>query len=153
MDIEDLKSIVIDLVAEADILKRKFVSDTAPVNYACIFCHSDEEYKVFFETTERIGKIVQETGPGPIFQIEPWETVAGILKILKIRKPDPTRIERGYVDFTLSNYEEFKETHLKQEWFKLIVREKYEMIELKDPNFDVLVYFANPPLDKQLGIR
>ena len=37
--------------------------------------------------------------------------------------------------------------------FLLIVKnDNFEMIELVDSNFNIRVYFSNPPLDKQLGI-
>ena len=149
---DDLKKVVVHIIAEADKLKKKFVSDPAPVNYACIFCQSDDEYTTFLETTKQIGKVVQDTKAGPIFQIAPLETVAGELQLLKIRKPDPTRTERGDADFTLSNYNEFKKEHLHQTGYTLITRENCEMIELKDPDFNIRVYFSNPPLDKELGI-
>lgn len=74
--------------------------------------------------------------------------------LLKIRKPDPTRPERGDADFTLRDYNSFKEKYLKDaEHFKLIDRGNFEMIELKDPKFDVRSYFSNIPLTVQLGIE
>ena len=112
MNIDDFKKIVTDIVAQADILKRKFVTNLAPVNYACIFCQNDEEYTLFIKMTEQIGKIIQNTQTGPVFQIDPLPTLAGILQLLKVRKPDSTRYDRGDADFTLSNYDEFKEAHI-----------------------------------------
>ncbi len=152
MNIEKFKNVIINIVAQANILKQKFVSDPAPANYACIFCQSDEEYVTFINLAKQIGKIVQETKTGPLFQIETLQTIAGNLQLLKIREPDSTRPERGDADFTLSNYDEFKKIHLGQEGFKLIEREDFEMIELMEPNFNVRAYFSNPPLDIQLGI-
>ncbi len=35
----------------------------------------------------------------------------------------------------------------------MIVRKNFEMVELADPQFDVRVYFSNPPMNKQFGIR
>ncbi|MBI5220288.1 MAG: hypothetical protein HY978_00420 [Candidatus Liptonbacteria bacterium] len=53
---------------------------------------------------------------------------------------------------SVDHYAEFKTAHLGQPGFSLIPREGYEMIELIDPEFDVRVYFSNPPLTQQLGI-
>lgn len=152
MNIEDFKNIVKNIVVQAQALMQKYIKESAPVNYACIFCQNDEEYESFFKFTNQIGKVIQETKTGLVFQIQPLITVAGELRLLKIRTPDPTRPERGDADFTLSNYDEFKKTYLGQKGFSLINKETFEMIEIVDPNFNVRVYFSNPPLDKQLGL-
>ncbi len=154
MEIEELKHFVQEIVAKADILKNQHTNEKkAPVNYACIFCQSNEQYNNLIAIVEKIGKIVKETHAGPVFHIEPINTTAGKLQLLKIRKPDASRPELGDADFTVSNYHEFKTKYLSQNGFSLIVRKDIEMIELVDPKFDVRVYFSNPPLGKQLGIK
>ena len=152
MNIEDLKNIVKNIVAQADTLKHQLFSDLSSVNYACIFCQTDDEYRSFLEMAKQIGKVVHDTKAGPVFQIEPLPTVAGVLPLLKIRKPDPNRPERGDADFTLSNYDEFKKEHINQKGFKLIDKGDFEMIEYKSPDSNVLVYFSNPTLAEVLGI-
>ena len=152
MNIEDFKNMVRNIVVQAQELMQKFVEESAPVNYACIFCQNDKEYESFFKFANQIGRVIKETKTGPIFQIEPLSTVAGKLRLLKIRNPDFTRFERGDADFTLSNYDEFKKKYLGQKGFSLIDKETFEMIEIMDPNFNVRVYFSNLPLDKQLGL-
>jgi len=152
MNEQELIQFVQEIVSKSNDLKNKHTSEKkAPVNYACIFCQSEEQFNEFVEITKNIGEIAQETLTGPLFQIH-IDTVAGKLQLLKIRKPDEKRKELGDADFTVSNYFEFKEKYLNKEEFNLIVRKGFEMIELIDPEFDVLVYFSNPPLDKQLGI-
>lgn len=91
---EDLKRLINEIVYQADILKKKFVKELAPVNYACIFCQNEKEYTLFTNLAKKIETIIQDTKTGPLFQIEPLITVAGNLKLLKIRQPDPTRTER-----------------------------------------------------------
>lgn len=152
MNAEDLKNIVKDIVAQAEQVKQRIINDTAPVNYACIFCQNDEEYASFLDAAKEIGKVVQDTHTGPVFQIPHLETVAGDLQILKIRKFDPTRPERGDADFTLSDYKTFKQEHLHQSGYKLIDKSDFEMIEYKDPKENVLLYFSNPTLGQVLGI-
>ena len=155
MKIEELKSFVQEIVKEATKLKNKHTGEkTAPVNYACIFSQNDEQYTDLIETVKKFGKVVEETPKGPLFQIQPLETVSGTLQLLKIRIPDVTRPERGDADFTVSDYENFKEKYLSQKGFKLMKkREDFEMLELMDEKFDVRVYFSDPPMDKQLGIK
>lgn len=152
MNIEDLKNIAQNIVAQADELKRQIVDKPAPVNYTCIFCQTEDEYSSLLELAGQMGKIVHDTNAGPVFKIEPLPTVAGDLLLLKIRKPDPNRPERGDADFTLTNYEEFKKGHLGKDGYQLIDKSDFEMIEYKAPNAKVLVYFSNPTLGEVLGV-
>lgn len=96
-----------------------------------------------------MGTILEETDKGPLFRITPLTTVAGNLKILKIRMPFANRPERGDADFTVHNFENFKKTYLSRPGFNLITKPSFEMVELLDPKFDVLAYFSHPPLDEQ----
>lgn len=152
MNAQDLKNIVKDIVAQADRVKQRIVSGPAPVNYTCIFSQNDEEYSSFLEAAKEIGKVVKDTNMGPVYQIQPLETVAGDLQVLKIRKPDLTRPERGDADFTLSDYKTFKQEHIKKAGYKLIDKGDFEMIEYKDSSAKVLLYFSNPTLGKVLGV-
>jgi len=154
MKIQKLKAIVQQIIAQARDLKDKHTYEKdAQVNYACIFSQNESEHQSFISAARGIGKILEDTPTGPLFLIEPLNSVAGPLRLLKIRFPDITRPELGDADFTIRNYAEFKKKYLEKEGFKLIVREKFEMIELKDTSFSVLAYFSNPPLDVQFKIK
>ena len=158
---EELKNLIQSIVSQAKELKDKhLVGDNSKVNYAAIFSQSDNEYKDLLEGIKKIGGVVVDTNSlegfktetGPLFKITPLYTVAGSLKLVKIRKPDKTRPERGDADFTVDNYEKFKKEFLGKEGFKLIKRGDFEMIEIIDSEFNVRVYFSNSPLDKQLKV-
>lgn len=155
-DVQSLKMLVRSIVKQAAALKDKYITvkniKDAPVNYACIFAHSIEEYKTLLRVTFKLGKVIKETPTGLIFRIPPLPTVAGSLKLLKIRLPDSSRSEWGDADFTISRYPEFKKKYLFQKGFGLINRETYEIIELVDDRFNVRTYFSHPPLDKLLGL-
>ena len=153
MNTEDLKNKVKDIVEKATALKNKHTTEKAPVNYACIFSQSKEEYNELLDVAQKIGNAIKETKTGLIFHIRPLQTIAGTLKLLKIRIPDPTRPELGDADFTVSNFSEFKKRYLSKKYFKLIEREDFVMIELVDPDFDVRAYFSNLPLNVQLNIK
>lgn len=154
MNTKELKTRVKNIVEKATFLKNKYVDEkNSPVNYACIFSQSKEEYDGLCKVARKIGSVVKETPTGLLFHIEPLETISGALKLLKIRIPDPTRPELGDADFTVSNFSDFKKKYLAKEGFKLIKKENFVMIELMDPEFDVRAYFSNPPLDVQLNIR
>lgn len=150
MNPEDLKIKIKNIVKQATLLKNKHIDNKdAKVNYTCIFSQSKEEYEELIKTADKIGKVIKETPTGPLFLVE-IETISGILKLLKIRIPDPTRTELGDADFTISNFKEFEKKYLPKPGFKLIQKENFYMIELMDKNFDVRAYFYNPPLDVQL---
>lgn len=148
-----MKDLIRNIVKEAESLKDKYTDQkNVPVNYACIFCQSEEEQTSFLEEAHKLGTIIQETSSGPLFNIS-LDTVAGKLQLLKIRQPDPTRPERGDADFTVSDYPAFKEKYLNQPGFSLIKKDNFEMIELCEKDNNVRVYFSDPPLDKQLGLK
>jgi len=158
---EELKNIIQSIVSRAKKLKDKYlVGDNSKVNYVAIFSQSDNEYKNLLEAIKEIGGVAVDTSSlegfkietGPLFNIVPLDTVAGSLKLVKIRKPDKTRTERGDADFTVGNYDKFKKEFLGKEGFNLIKRGDFEMIEIVDPEFKVRVYFSNSPLDKQLKV-
>ncbi|OGY18280.1 MAG: hypothetical protein A3F04_00200 [Candidatus Chisholmbacteria bacterium RIFCSPHIGHO2_12_FULL_49_9] len=150
---KDLKKFVQEIVNYAKSIKDKHTGEAdAPVNYACIFAQSQEEFDDLLTTARNLGKVIKETPTGPLFRIEPLRTVSGPLRLLKVRKPDVTRIERGDADFTVSDYPSFKKSVLKKPGFTLIEREEFEMIELMDPGFDVRAYFSHPTLDRQLEL-
>jgi len=142
------------IVNETIQLNNKYTSETnAPIDWVAIFSQNASEYESFLKETKRIGKIVKDTPTGPIFKLgSPIKTKAGEIFIIKIRKPDKTRPQRGDADFRIDNYKEFKEKYLSDQHFSLIERKDYQMLELKDSDFDVLVYFSNPPISKVLGL-
>lgn len=154
MEADELVTLVQNVVTEARELKGKQTEfKEAVVNYACIFSQSENEYEELRSIALKIGKVIEETPSGPLYRISPIETVSGILQLLKIRRWDKTRLERGDADFTVKNFDYLKEKYLGKEGFKLIQRENFEMVELTDPAFNVRVYFSNPPLDEQLGSK
>jgi len=153
MNIEDLKSKVQDIVKRANALRVEYLgSENTPVNYACIFSQSHDEYETLMELAGKIGKVIKKTPTGLLYQINPLDTVAGKLQLLKIRIPDPTRPELGDADFTITNFPAFEKKYLSQPQFTRMDKPDFYMIELMDPNYDVRAYFSNPPLDQELGI-
>jgi hypothetical protein len=154
MGTEDLKNRIKDIVAMAVLLRDKHIEhEDASVNYACIFSQNKSEYEELLAAARKIGEVIKETPTGQLFHIEPLKTVAGDLRLLKIRIPDVTRPERGDADFTISNFPEFEKKYLSKPNFKIIRRSDFYMIELMDSDFDVRAYFSNPPLDKQLNLE
>jgi hypothetical protein len=141
------------IVSRSTELKDKHTNDKkAPVEFACIFCRNQKEYKKFTEAIKTSGKIIQETPSGFTYLLDkPIGTVAGPLRLVKIRKPDPQRRERGDADFN-TNFNSFKKKYNNDPKFELIRRKTFEMLRLSDPAFDVMACFSNVPMSKDLGI-
>lgn len=152
--VDTLTEITLAIVASAEELYVKHVSgEGIPVNYACIFSHGKVEYDELRSAANLMGTVVWETPTGPVYHIRPIMTVAGHLRLLKIRTPDSDRPQRGDADFTLPDYPAFKRRYLGRSGFACIERPEYEMIELSDSSFDVLAYFSHPTLLDVLGLR
>lgn len=153
MTLAELDKIIEHIVKNCLKLREKYVSEEMDIDYICIFSQGESEYKELLNSAKSIGTIVDETKTGPVFKFNnPLKTIAGVPKLLKIRIPDPTRLQRGDVDFN-SNYEQFKNKYFDNRRFKLVKSwDGHEMIELRDDNFDVLVYFSMIPLSQSLGV-
>lgn len=124
-----------------------------PVDYLAIFCHDDNEYYQLDQFVAALGEIIDQhlskTGNTYLLH-KPISTNAGDLKMLKIRKPDATRPQRGAPDFQVTDYNAFKEKYLSAGGnFTLMPRKDYEMIELK--GIDALVYFPSKSFDERQG--
>ncbi len=155
MNTNDIYELAKDIVKKANDLKNKYTDEiNAKVRYVAIFCKNDEEFNNYIEILKNdSNEVVDDTYSGPVFKIEGIETVSGILKLLKIRRYDDEHLDLGDADFNVSNYEKFKNKYVDNPNFKLISREDYEMIELMEEGYEVRVYFSNPPLDVELGIK
>lgn len=150
----DLIKIIQYIVNRSTELKNKFTNaSSAPVEFACIFCQSEEEYGEFTNAAERLGRIAERTQSGlTYFLSKPIETNVGHLQLIKIRKPDSARAERGDADFN-TDYKNFKKRYDGNPKFELIKRETFEMLRLSSLDFDVLACFSNIPKSKSLGIQ
>ncbi len=154
MDKENVRNLVKEIVKKACILKDKYTDQKkAPVSYVAIFCQNNKEYEEFTKIVRTFSSVINETPTGFHYRIDPLDTISGPLKILKIRKPDKTRPERGDADFNVLDFKEFKKKYLPLQGFTLIERKDHEMIELMEKDADVRVYFSNPHVDELLGIN
>ena len=123
------------------------------MEFACIFCQNEEEYAKFTSLIENRGKIAEDTKSGFTYLLnEPIETISGPLRLIKIRKPDPLRLERGDADFN-TDYKNFKGKYQENPRFELVKRDTFEMLRLSDPDFDVMACFSNIPISKILNIK
>ncbi|HAH04408.1 MAG: hypothetical protein UV78_C0008G0017 [Parcubacteria group bacterium GW2011_GWA2_43_17] len=132
----------------ATALKDKYTKEhNAMAVWVCVFAQSDDEYQQLLTEAKKLGDIFEETANGPKFLLN--QPIAGTVRILKIRQPDPDKTERGDADFTISDYKAFKKEQAGQANFKIIPKDNFEMMELMEPGATVRAYFSYPSIEEQ----
>jgi hypothetical protein len=115
-----------------------------PLDYVAIFTQSQEEYMEYIHLAQSLGKEIQTIPTGNLFRLnETLHTSVGDMVVVKIRKPDISRSQRGCVDFRIPNYAELKMKYQGHPFVNVIDRYEYEMIEIREDTTDVLVYFPS----------
>ena len=123
------------------------------LDFVAIFTKDENEKNSLEHEINNLGSIVHTTSTGNIYRLtSPLETSAGKVFLIQLRNPDSTRPQRGEPDFRGKDYEQFKHKYGQLPGMRLIERPEYEMLELRDPQSDVLVYFPNKPLGLELGV-
>lgn len=144
----NITEIIQQIITQSTTLKDKYTDKKSVSNlWVCIFSQSEEEYQRLLAEAKDLGNIFEDTPSGPKILLR--EPIAGA-RVLKVRQFDPTKTERGDVDFSISDYKNFKAKYLQDsEHFKLIERDTFEMIELMESGGAVRAYFSNPPIEEQ----
>jgi len=150
---QDLEKIVNYIVNQGlKAIKENTNESNLSVDYMGIFAKDETEFQEIASLLSALGKPGDKTATKSGLTVlldTPFDTPAGSLKVLKIRRPDPTRPQRGAPDFQIKDYPSFKDKYLSSNGnFTLMISKKtYEMVELKGD--DVLVYFPSKPFDER----
>ena len=129
-----------------------------------VFCHYDKEYafltKMREKLTEQSDNINQKYFllKKPIVIAKKGDVPETTYTHLYIRKPDPYRHHVGDLDFYLEvgEYEKLKESLLKGkkvEGARVFDRPDLDMIELFDPDSDVLAYVSTVMMTKKVRVK
>jgi hypothetical protein len=129
-----------------------------------VFCHYDDEYeyliKVRKELTEASDNINQKYFRlhKPIVISTRGDVPKTTYTFLYIRKPDPYRHYVGDVDFYLEpkKYKELKQAMLegkKVKGARVFERPDLDMIELYDPDVDVLGYVSTEKMSEAVRVK
>ena len=144
---QKLQDIFIEIAMSSQKMASKYVdkSDlTGRFNYVSIFAKTEEEYKLFTDEISANGDLFDQQLSGNYIKLyQPLKTPIGEIDICRIRVPDKNHLERGYLDFEVTNYQGFKKKYLQKQYFSLLGLPQVEMVELLVPEFDVRAYFPD----------
>jgi len=116
---------------------------TGNINYAAIFAHSLNEFEKISSELEKNGKVSDKQPTGDYYLLDtPMKTDFGNIKNCRVRKPDNDHPQVGYVDFEVTDYNDFKSKYVKKPGFKIINNvHGIELVELWDKNYSVKAFF------------
>src|SRR3989344_8923133 len=126
-------------------LSRKIIGKELPISSLTVFSHYKKEHENLVKIVYGLGKLYKEHNGPYIVLKKPIKVGNNLIKYLRIRKPDPYRVQVGCNDFDVQNYQSFKTKHLQKntENLRLLDRPEYEMVEFFHPDFDVLAYVVS----------
>ncbi len=123
-------------------LCKKITRNEYLISSLTVFSHYPEEFEKLKRILLGLGKLDHENN-GPFVRLyKPIQLPKNKLQLLRVRQPDPYRMQVGCGDFIVPDYEGFKKKYLEKTKnnLRLIKRLEYEMIEFFDPDYDVLAY-------------
>jgi hypothetical protein len=129
-------------------LCKKSINEKLTITSLTVFSHYQDEYVMLIGIMNKIGTPNGENNGHRFILRKPIKLDDHIITYLRIRKPDPYRMQVGCCDFDVKKYQDFKKVHLikNSKNLRLIERQEYEMIEFFDPDFDVLAYVVSKQL-------
>lgn len=143
-DEKQLREAVVYIADKTSTLAKKIIGKPLPIKSLTIFAHYPDEFEKLSEIVKTIGNFLNENNGPRVVLHEPIKVGKNTITNLRIRKPDPYRMQAGCNDFD-TDYETFKNENLSKHSnnLRLIKREGYEMVEFFHPDFDVLAYVVS----------
>ena len=116
---------------------------TGTLDYMSIYSQTENQYKTILSQINDLGTVGIKNTTGNYIELNKPITIGNQTRYYcRVRKPDNDHLELGYADFEVVNYSNFKEKYLNRKNFSLLTKGE-EMIELKDPEFNVRAYFLS----------
>ncbi len=133
---------------QTKVMLRQIVGTSFPVSAVTIFSHFSSEFSALAPVLGSLGTPDGENNGPWVKLYKPIAVGANSLTRLRIRKPDPYRSQVGCNDFNVPSYQAFRNAYLSRcsGNMRLIERESYEMVEVFNPEFDVLAYVVSHPI-------
>jgi hypothetical protein len=140
----ELQQAIAYVYEQSALLCEKVVSQKLPSEYVTIFTHYETEYVNLINIINGWGESsVVENGTKTNLN-NPITVGENLIRELRIRKPDPYRMQVGCCDFTVNSYQSFKNSYLSgNKNLRVVSRPTFELIEFFDPDFDVLAYVSS----------
>ena len=122
-------------------MAQKVLGTTFPIKSLTVFSHYQSEFESLTNLLSQMGEPHNYNNGPRVKLFNPIEVNGNHITYLRIRKPDLERPQIGCNDFEVE-YAIFKKKYLAKHSnsLTLIKRPEYEMIELKEPNFNALAY-------------
>lgn len=141
---DKLKAAISYVIAEEIKLAIQVTGTPLPIPFLTIFAHYDHEYAQLSGIIGKWGETSDANNGVKIALPSAMQAHGQNIRELRIRKPDPYRMQVGCCDFDVDDYDAFKSAQLgKSPNLRLIERPAYEMIEFFDPDVDVLAYVVS----------
>lgn len=113
------------------------------IDYASIYAQSPEEFDRITEELKNNGNVTLERLSGGYYRLhEPLKVSNITVHHCRVRVFDNEHPERGYIDFEVKDFKQFKNKYLSRPNFSLLSSGE-EMVELRDPKFCVRAYFPS----------
>jgi hypothetical protein len=133
------------IIDRETLLSSKAVNKVLSITYLTIFAHYTDEYDELIKIIEKLGDTSDANNGTKSKLHTPIKAGDQEIRELRVRRPDPYRMQVGCCDFGIEDYNAFKDSHLENNKnLRLIERPDYEMIEFFDPDLDVLAYIVSP---------
>jgi hypothetical protein len=140
-DSDTLREAILYVVHAENQLADKIIGATLPITYLTIFAHYDSEYDVLINIIDTWGEVAIANNGHKVTLTEPITKDGQRITELRIRRPDPYRMQVGCCDFGVDDFSSFKTAYLgSRKGLRLIERPEYQMVEFFDPDSDVLAY-------------
>jgi len=113
------------------------------IDYASIYARSPEEFGRITRELKNNGDVALQRSSGDYYKLyEPLRVADIAIHHCRVRVFDTGHPEKGYIDFEVKDYKQFKDKYLSRPCFSLLTSGE-EMIELRDPEFTVRAYFPS----------
>ena len=137
----------IEYVADlAGVLAESLTGRRPSVRYLTLFAHYQAEYIALCQMVSKMGRSILANNGTAARLHHPIDVAGQHITSLRIRRPDPYRMQVGCCDLDVPDYAAFKDQHYYEgsPTIRKVDHREFEMLELFAPGFDVLAYVVGP---------
>jgi hypothetical protein len=130
----------------AGVLAESLTGRRPPVHYVTIFAHYQAEYTELCQLLAKLGRSILTNSGAAAKLHHPIDVAGQHITNLRIRQPDPYRMQVGCCDLDVPDYQAFKAAHFNElsPTVRQVHHRELEMLEIFAPGFDILAYVVGP---------